>query len=59
MDPRVDDAMMLLLALNDPNLEVLAVTAGSGNVNINKVTTNALKVIEASGMERTGLHRCQ
>lgn len=49
MDPGVDDAIMLLLAINDPNLEVLAVTAVSDNVNANKATTNVLKVIEASG----------
>lgn len=51
MDPGVDAAIMLLLAINDPNLEVLAVTAVSDNVNVNKATTNALKVIEARGMK--------
>lgn len=49
MDPGVDDAVALLLALNNPNLEVLAVTTVSGNVNLRKATANALKVVQASG----------
>ena len=49
IDPGIDDAIELLLALNNPDLEVLAVTTVSGNVSLNKATTNALRIIEASG----------
>lgn len=49
MDPGIDDAIALLLALNNPEPEVVAVTTVSGNVNVSKATLNALRVIEASG----------
>jgi inosine-uridine nucleoside N-ribohydrolase len=49
MDPGIDDAMALLLALNNSRLEILAVTTVSGNVNVDKATLNALKIIEAAG----------
>lgn len=48
IDPGIDDAIELLLALNNPDLEVLAVTTVSGNVNLHKATANALRIIEAS-----------
>ena len=50
---------MLLLAINDPNLEVLVVTAVSDNdnVNINKATTNAPKIIEAGEMKSASVYR--
>jgi inosine-uridine nucleoside N-ribohydrolase len=50
IDPGIDDAIELSLALNSPDLEVLAVTTVSGNVNLRKATLNALRIIEASGM---------
>lgn len=49
IDPGIDDALELLLALNNPDLEVLAVTTVSGNVNLHKATTNALRIIESVG----------
>lgn len=49
MDPGVDDAIALLLALHNPQLQVLAVTTVSGNVSLRKATANALKVVQASG----------
>lgn len=49
MDPGVDDAVALLLALHNPHLEVLAVTTVSGNVSLRKATANALKIMQASG----------
>jgi inosine-uridine nucleoside N-ribohydrolase len=48
IDPGIDDAIQLLLALNDPDLEVLAVTTVSGNVSLRRATANALRIIEAS-----------
>ncbi len=48
MDPGVDDSIALLLALHNPQLEVLAVTTVSGNVSLRKATANALKIVQAS-----------
>jgi len=50
IDPGIDDAIELLLALNCPDLEVLAVSTVSGNVSLRKATMNALRIIEASGV---------
>jgi inosine-uridine nucleoside N-ribohydrolase len=48
MDPGIDDAIALLLALNNPKLDVAAVTTVSGNVNLHKGTINALRLVEAA-----------
>jgi inosine-uridine nucleoside N-ribohydrolase len=57
MDPGIDDALTLLLALNDPMVHVLAITTVSGNVNVSKATLNALRIIEASGKYRPPVYR--
>jgi len=49
MDPGIDDAVALLIALNNPKLDVLAVTAANGNVDVDRSTYNALRIIEAAG----------
>jgi len=46
VDPGIDDAMALCLALFDPRLEVLAVTAVGGNVAPAQATRNTQAVIE-------------
>ena len=43
-DPGHDDAIALLLAHGNPNIELLAVTTVVGNQTLNKVTRNALSV---------------
>ena len=48
-DPGHDDAMALLLALASPELELVAVTTVAGNSTIEKVTTNAIKVLDVAG----------
>jgi len=53
MDPGIDDAVALLIALNNPKLDILAVTAANGNVDVNKSTYNALRIIEAAGKKVT------
>lgn len=50
MDPGIDDALALLLALRSPELEVRAVTAVAGNVEVEKTTRNALRVLEFLGL---------
>ncbi len=49
VDPGVDDAVMLLLALSNQSIEVLGITTVCGNVGILKATENALKITEAAG----------
>lgn len=46
VDPGIDDAMSLCLALSDPELEVVAVTAVGGNVSPAQATRNVQAIIE-------------
>src|ERR1700759_247048 len=46
VDPGIDDAVALTLALFDPRLEVVAVTGGGGNVSAEKATRNVQAIIE-------------
>jgi inosine-uridine nucleoside N-ribohydrolase len=48
-DPGVDDAFALLLALNSPELDVLAVTPVAGNVPLDRTLPNALRLVEIAG----------
>lgn len=46
VDPGIDDAMAICLALNEPSLDVLAVTATGGNVSPAQATENVQAIIE-------------
>jgi purine nucleosidase len=46
VDPGIDDAMALCLALSNPDLDVVAVTAVGGNVSPLQATRNVQAVIE-------------
>jgi inosine-uridine nucleoside N-ribohydrolase len=46
MDPGVDDAVALCLALADERLDVLAVTATAGNVSPDQATVNVQTLVE-------------
>ncbi len=46
VDPGIADAMAICLALKDPRLEVVAVTATGGNVQPNQATRNVEAIIE-------------
>lgn len=46
MDPGVDDAVALCLALAEPELDVIAVTATGGNVSAEQATRNVQAIIE-------------
>ena len=45
-DPGIDDAVALMMALFDPRLEVVAVTAVAGNVSAEQATINVQAIIE-------------
>ena len=48
-DTGMDDALALLLALRSPAFHVLGITCVNGNVTLDKVVANTLKVVEYSG----------
>src|SRR5215217_1542678 len=50
-DPGHDDAMALLLALASPELELVAVTTVAGNQTLEKVTANAIRVLDVVGAD--------
>jgi inosine-uridine nucleoside N-ribohydrolase len=45
-DPGIDDALALTLALFDPRLEVVAITAVAGNVAADRATMNVQAIVE-------------
>jgi inosine-uridine nucleoside N-ribohydrolase len=45
-DPGIDDAVALTMALFDPRLEIVAVTACSGTVDANRSTQNLQAIVE-------------
>ena len=51
MDPGVDDALAIILAMRSPELNVLGLTTMSGNVPVELGTQNALKMLELVGRE--------
>src|ERR1700754_4602209 len=50
-DPGHDDAMALLLALASPELELSAVTTVAGNQTLDKVTANAIRILDLVGSD--------
>ncbi|CAH1852530.1 ribonucleoside hydrolase RihC [Convivina intestini] len=46
MDPGVDDAAALAVAVNNAALDVRLITTVAGNVSVDKTTNNALKLLE-------------
>ena len=51
MDPGIDDALAILLAVKSPELKVEAITTVSGNVHVDKASLNALKILELAKVE--------
>ncbi len=67
-DPGHDDAMALLLAVASPELELVAVTTVAGNQTLDKVTANAIRVLDvgqahdipvAAGADRGLIHTAE
>lgn len=50
-DPGHDDAIAILLAAGNPNIELLGITTVAGNQTIEKVTKNALSVCAAANID--------
>lgn len=49
VDTGVDDAMAILYALNRPGIKLEALTTTFGNTDIDKATTNTLRILELAG----------
>ncbi|MEM3684438.1 MAG: nucleoside hydrolase [Conexivisphaerales archaeon] len=49
MDPGTDDAVELLMIPGMSDVEVLGISTVAGNVDVNKTTKNALKILEFMG----------
>lgn len=47
MDPGVDDALALMLAMRSPELDVKAITVCGGNISAERCAFNALKTLDA------------
>lgn len=45
-DPGIDDAVAIAIGLNSPAIDTKLLTSVSGNVDIEKTTTNALKLVK-------------
>jgi len=50
-DTGLDDAVALLLAIRSPELNVKGITCVNGNVGLEKVIKNTLRVVEHSGKD--------
>jgi len=50
-DPGLDDALAILLAHGDPNIDLVGITTVGGNVGIENTTKNALELREYLGFE--------
>jgi len=46
MDPGIDDALAIMLAMRSPELQVEAITTVGGNVYVDKTSKNALRILE-------------
>jgi len=51
MDPGIDDALALILALKSPEIQILGITTVAGNAPVEMTSANALRVLEYLGVE--------
>jgi len=51
MDPGIDDALALILALKSPEVQVLGITAVAGNAPVGMTSANARRVLEYLNVE--------
>lgn len=51
-DGGVDDALAILLALNSPEVDLLAITTVAGNVHVEQASENVQRVVNISGTEQ-------
>jgi inosine-uridine nucleoside N-ribohydrolase len=56
VDPGVDDALAILLALASPEIDLIGVTTVAGNVTLEQATRNALALLEVGGASHVPVH---
>ena len=56
-DPGTDDALALMMALNEPKLEILGLTTVGGNASLAHTTRNALRLLEYMGRSEIPVFR--
>lgn len=56
-DPGVDDAQGILMALNAPDVDVIAITVTHGNVSVDQTAENALRVLQVADRMDIPVHR--
>ncbi len=52
MDPGIDDALALILALKSPEVQVMGITTAAGNAPVEMTSANARRVLEFLGGDR-------
>lgn len=57
VDPGIDDALAILLALRSPEIELVGLTTVFGNVLVDQGTRNALALLAAVGAAGVEVHR--
>jgi purine nucleosidase len=57
VDTGIDDALALALALASPDADLVAVTTVAGNVDVDQVTCNTLRVLNHLGANHVPVHR--
>lgn len=53
-DPGHDDALAIILAGHSPRTDLLGISTVAGNQTVEKVTNNALRVLQAAGLDSIG-----
>ncbi|XP_002732851.1 nucleoside hydrolase-like [Saccoglossus kowalevskii] len=56
-DPGVDDAEAIMIALSQPNVDVLGISCVNGNANVDQCCRNTLRVLKAYGREEIPVFR--
>ncbi|XP_005094986.1 uncharacterized protein C1683.06c [Aplysia californica] len=57
VDTGIDDSHAIMLALAHPKVEILAITCANGNVNVDLVCENTLRVLKACNREDIPVYR--
>lgn len=52
VDTGVDDSLALLYAINKPEIEIVGITTGCGNTDMESATINTLKILELGDADR-------
>lgn len=57
VDPGIDDALAILLALRSDEIKIEGITTVSGNVEVNQGTKNALKIVSLAKREDISVYK--